>query len=54
MPKKKTATKKVDFQKEFAKLEKITTGFEDNSFDLETGLKKFEEGLKSPKAYNNI
>lgn len=45
MPKlspKKTA---VDFQKQFAALEKITEEFESGKYSLEVGLKKFEEGL---------
>lgn len=43
---KKTAEKTaVDFQKQFAVLEKITEDFEAGKYSLEVGLKKFEEGL---------
>lgn len=43
-----------DFQKQYDALEKITAGFESGKYNLETGLKKFEEGLelaKQLKAY---
>ena len=39
------AKNKFDFQKQFTALEKITDDFESGKYDLETGLKKFEEGL---------
>lgn len=45
MAKKATA----DFQKQYEALEKITDDFEAGKYDLETGLKKFEEGLKLAK-----
>ena len=48
---KKTTT---DFQKQYEALEKITDDFEAGNYNLETGLKKFEEGLalaKQLKAY---
>ena len=54
--KKKSVTKKdvsrssVDFQKEFTKLEKISEEFEAGKYNLQTGLKKFEEGLQIAKA----
>lgn len=35
----------VDFQKQFAALEKITEEFEAGKYSLDVGLKKFEEGL---------
>jgi len=42
----KTDTKTgIDFQKQFAALETITEDFESGKYNLETGLKKFEEGL---------
>jgi exodeoxyribonuclease VII small subunit len=43
----KSAPKKtaIDFQKQFASLEKITEDFEAGKYSLEVGLKKFEEGL---------
>lgn len=44
MPKKTNAS--IHFQDQFSALEKITTDFEDGKYDLETGLKKFEEGLQ--------
>lgn len=50
-PMAKSASKKVaektvvDFQKQFAALEKITEDFEAGKYSLEDGLKKFEEGL---------
>ncbi len=42
----KSTSSALDFQKEFTKLEKITDEFESGEYDLETGLKKFEEGLR--------
>lgn len=39
----------TDFQKQYEALEKITDDFEAGKYDLETGLKKFEEGLKLAK-----
>jgi exodeoxyribonuclease VII small subunit len=38
-------TKKVDFTKQYAKLEKIVAWFEQENIDLEEGIKKFEEGI---------
>lgn len=38
-------TTSVDFQKQFAALEKITADFESGQYSLDIGLKKFEEGL---------
>lgn len=38
-------TTSVDFQKQYAALEKITADFEDGKYSLDVGLKKFEEGL---------
>lgn len=35
-----------NFQKRYETLEKITSDFEAGNYGLETGLKKFEEGLK--------
>ena len=35
-----------DFQKQYDALEQITSDFEAGKYNLETGLKKFEEGLK--------
>jgi exodeoxyribonuclease VII small subunit len=52
MPKKsgsiKKITKKTDFnfQQQFEALEHITADFEAGNYNLETGLKKFEEGLQ--------
>ena len=48
MPKKITAKTPVEinFQDQFTALEKITADFEAGKYDLETGLKKFEEGLQ--------
>ena len=43
-------TKEIDFQKEFAKLEKITDAFEAGKYDVEAGLAKFEEGLQIAQA----
>lgn len=43
----KIPTKKLsNFQDQFVALEKITADFESGKYDLETGLKKFEEGLQ--------
>lgn len=54
VPTKKTTSKSskesVDFQKQFALLEQITDNFEAGKYDLETGLKKFEEGLELAQA----
>ena len=44
MPKK--TVKKVDFQKKFEELEKITDEFGSGDLDLEKGLKKYEQGIK--------
>lgn len=44
MPKKNQSD--INFQDQFTALEKITTDFEAGKYDLETGLKKFEEGLQ--------
>lgn len=44
-PKKMAEKTAVDFQKQFAALEKITEDFEAGKYSLEDGLKKFEEGL---------
>ena len=38
-----------DFQKNYDALEKITADFESGKYNLETGLKKFEEGLELAK-----
>jgi exodeoxyribonuclease VII small subunit len=38
-------TKKVDFAKQYAELEKIVAWFEQENIDLEEGIKKFEEGI---------
>jgi exodeoxyribonuclease VII small subunit len=38
-------TKKVDFTKQYAELEKIVAWFEQENIDLEEGIKKFEEGI---------
>lgn len=46
MPKKSTT---LDFQKQYDALEKITSDFESGKYNLELGLKKFEEGLKLAK-----
>lgn len=35
-----------DFSESFTKLEEITEKFEENEFDLDTGINKFEEGVK--------
>ncbi|PIY95917.1 MAG: exodeoxyribonuclease VII small subunit [Candidatus Kerfeldbacteria bacterium CG_4_10_14_0_8_um_filter_42_10] len=45
--KKKTVLKsKLNFAEAFAELEKITEEFENETVDLESGLKKFERGLE--------
>ena len=45
--KKKTVSKsKFNFAEAFAELEKITEEFENETVDLEAGLKKFERGLE--------
>jgi len=46
MPKTTVKKSTLDFQKQYAALEKITTDFEAGNYNLETGLKKFEEGLE--------
>lgn len=49
MPKKgsrKVRDKKIDFQKKFQELEKITDEFESGELDLEKGLKKYEQGIR--------
>ncbi len=47
---KTTSLKKAfDFQKNYDALEKITADFEAGKYNLETGLKKFEEGLDLAK-----
>lgn len=38
-------TVSLDFQKQFSALEKITADFEAGKYNLDAGLKKFEEGL---------
>lgn len=38
-------TKQSSFQQQFERLEKITEELEGENVDLDTGLKKFEEGL---------
>ena len=46
MTKRSPSKKAFDFQKQYDALEQITADFEAGSYNLETGLKKFEEGLK--------
>lgn len=50
MSPRKKSPKTTDFQKQFETLEKITDEFESGNYDLETGLKKFEEGLQIAQA----
>ncbi|MFA5995672.1 MAG: exodeoxyribonuclease VII small subunit [Patescibacteria group bacterium] len=47
MPKKTKPT--INFSEQFVELEKITANFEAGKYDLETGLKKFEDGLQLAK-----
>jgi exodeoxyribonuclease VII small subunit len=49
MAKTNTTKKAFDFQKNYDALEKITAEFEAGKYNLETGLKKFEEGLDLAK-----
>ena len=42
----KVTSKKINFEQQFELLEQITAEFEAGNYDLETGLKKFEEGLQ--------
>jgi len=47
---------KMDFSKDYAKLQEIVRWFEKEDFDLEEGVKKFEEGMilvKNMKKYLN-
>ncbi len=48
MPKKTTqkSTTHLNFQDQFTALETIANDFETGKYDLEMGLKKFEEGLQ--------
>ncbi len=46
MAKSSSTKKSFDFQKQYDALEKITADFESGKYNLETGLTKFEEGLK--------
>ncbi len=36
----------INFSEKFSKLEEITQSFKEDEYDLETGIEKFEEGLK--------
>ncbi len=44
-----TAEKKFNFAKSYADLQKIVEWFEKEEIDLEEGMEKFEEGMKSVK-----
>lgn len=44
-----TADKKFNFAKSYTDLQKIVEWFEKEEIDLEEGMEKFEEGMKSVK-----
>ena len=46
-------TKKFNFAKSYAELEKISAWFEQENIDLEEGIIKFEEGAKLVKELKN-
>jgi len=46
MTKSAKATEKFNFAQAFSELEKIAEEFENETVDLEVGLKKFERGLE--------
>ncbi|MFB6182364.1 MAG: exodeoxyribonuclease VII small subunit [Candidatus Magasanikbacteria bacterium] len=43
----------VNFSEDFSKLEKITESFENDEFDLEEGIEKFEEGMELAEKLKN-